>query len=1332
MNRKANGILTVAVLLTMLGPGLRWGSTSPEAASPRPLQEVPVVGDQGFVPKKKVECAIKAGSYEAEMLGHIQRSLSNGLTSERTDKDQSCPMDQPATAGLTKETIQAVIAVVPDPVHTNLALFFDRQMDALEQAAQDCGWIFDEAVLPWDSKSHLEPSDFRIRDAEKGEHAEKENYPGILIFRRILLSPSPIERSVTSSAYEEKVRRDPCGIVPEIGSSTQGTISSHDQTVPHNLLVFVVSETPTGGIRKTQFRNAVLLLHGLLGPEQPRVMRILGPTFSGSLQSLAELLQNCATSPPRYPCSGEHRVVINSGTVTSRDGVTKFSAVFNDNRDHITFHTLQEYDENAEYLFQKYACRHDYQTARIAVLSEDETAYGNMGPDREPGDGAGGNSNDGKCSSSDVLHLYFPRDISQLRSAYQKAALSDSSSANKVPRSNLPLDLESPSGDEDTVTHYSGKQLPLSQEAVLIGILTELRKHSIEIVLLRATNPLDQLFLSRYLRQAFPQARIVIAGADLLFAREIQDTRLHGVMALTTYMLSPGEEHLFPRAENEPMRTSHSDRVFSGSDAVGTYNAMSLLLVNPPMTLGGQSPQVDQARARFINEHCPKNSVLAHLAQYEWPHLAGPLDSTLLLRPPIHLSVLGHGGFWDVAILDPSILPAPAVNAEAFGPVPLVCDPYQNYSVDPGTSSIQQAIRKWGPKQVNFPLVPNSWKLFKIMVLGFSLTYLIALFSASVLSRSETIAHLAPAIEDSRKTLFAVAGYLHFLLLMIVLWSSFFYVKRTFKEIVFMILAGITLGLLYVVCVVDLQQRKAAKQARWFTIATIFTSLSVIVLWEMGYLNYMFMWRSLNLSSGVSPLLPVLLLLASGLWGVWHTLSGSVFVDQRRPALPKMPENEPNPPDLKRFRAILEDDQKTLLALLRPDHIDLRIVAIAVLVVVAAWELAEVKPVRSLEEPGYEYVLAALVIASLTLLVATSGRLLALWRELKWLLQSLDSSPLRRGFKKLKGFSWSPIWRIGAGGLGDFRRLLSLESEARERVTKFGPEPGEAWGPLGPYATADTTGFLRTAYENCLANWFSKSLHHASAGATAGPLRDNDDRRSSGRKSFTAAMKDLLPVRWITGWVMKTQEQRDLDAELIGQFATAQAGLSQESAWALGFLATEWQQTKQTPDAGGQQSTAAGVLAKLKKALDPAQPEDQRRADRIAAVEEFLARLYTTFILIAIVRLRSLVMAMGGMYIFIILALSSYPFQPQVGIRLSLLALLVLVVGAVGLVYAQMHRDPILSYITDTRPGELGADFWIRFASFVALPLLGLIASQYPEIGGSVNSWIEPALGALK
>ena len=59
-----------------------------------------------------------------------------------------------------------------------------------------------------------------------------------------------------------------------------------------------------------------------------------------------------------------------------------------------------------------------------------------------------------------------------------------------------------------------------------------MRAHNSQYLLLRSSNPLDQLFLSHFFRMTYPQGRIVIVGADLLLRRETGASGLNGVMTL--------------------------------------------------------------------------------------------------------------------------------------------------------------------------------------------------------------------------------------------------------------------------------------------------------------------------------------------------------------------------------------------------------------------------------------------------------------------------------------------------------------------------------------------------------------------------------------------------------------------------------------------------------------------------------------------------------------------------------------------------------------------------------------------------------------------------------
>jgi hypothetical protein len=102
------------------------------------------------------------------------------------------------------------------------------------------------------------------------------------------------------------------------------------------------------------------------------------------------------------------------------------------------------------------------------------------------------------------------------------------------------------------------------------------------------------------------------------------------------------------------------------------------------------------------------------------------------------------------------------------------------------------------------------------------------------------------------------------------------------------------------------------------------------------------------------------------------------------------------------------------------------------------------------------------------------------------------------------------------------------------------------------------------------------------------------------------------------------------------------------------------------------------------------------------------------------------------MYVFIVLSMNVYPFEPHAALQTLAVVLLAVMGAAVAFVYAQMHRDPILSRLTSTTSGELGWDFWLKLASAGAIPVFSLLAVQFPEINRFLFSWLEPALQAVK
>jgi hypothetical protein len=422
-------------------------------------------------------------------------------------------------------SIHFVIAAAPDPVHTHLGLFFDRSIDAIQQGAASRDYLFDRAIMPW---QYFVPQDTQETDQEKLVRKVRESYPGLMIFRK----------------------QDP----------------------KDSLFVFVVGETPTAGINKEQFYRTVEIVHEMReGQDTVRSVQsldfaVLGPSFSGSLYSLREILKQYQQKywkdrDKDAPALPVHAVVLATAAI----------ADFKQNAPSQARMTIYAQDAQAalDALF-RFASGLGYRDSEIALLNEDDTAYG---------------SGFLPQTQKDALSLSFPRGISQFRSAYSKdTQIQDQAGdANQPQRRNLRLDLELTGSDDDNVAPYAAAQTPLSQEAIMLEIVSELRRRDSKFILIRATDPLDELFLARYLGSQYPDGRLVVPTPDLLFARE-EGGVLDGVLGLNTYPVSP--------AYLNPTCADPRGSLFPAASSVGLYNAMASLAaeLSPPATASPAVP----------------------------------------------------------------------------------------------------------------------------------------------------------------------------------------------------------------------------------------------------------------------------------------------------------------------------------------------------------------------------------------------------------------------------------------------------------------------------------------------------------------------------------------------------------------------------------------------------------------------------------------------------------------------------------------------------------------------------------------------------------------------
>src|SRR5271155_1077440 len=140
--------------------------------------------------------------------------------------------------------VQFVIAILPDPVHTHLGLFFDRSAEALQQAAQMSNYVFDRAIMPWDRTPHTDASDLKARQEARAAQAQRESYPGLMLFR------ASVEPKTASAQADDSKQ-----------ALSANSPSTKSPTPPQGpLFVLIVGETPTAGVNKAQFRHALEII----------------------------------------------------------------------------------------------------------------------------------------------------------------------------------------------------------------------------------------------------------------------------------------------------------------------------------------------------------------------------------------------------------------------------------------------------------------------------------------------------------------------------------------------------------------------------------------------------------------------------------------------------------------------------------------------------------------------------------------------------------------------------------------------------------------------------------------------------------------------------------------------------------------------------------------------------------------------------------------------------------------------------------------------------------------------------------------------------------------
>src|SRR5438270_757610 len=261
MNRTAMGSAAGAVLIGALllrGP----------APAPRGPTQTPRASMQSGAPKAHPKAAKAkkeipedgpwkpSQDYFGPARSDVEECSAEAAAAGQTDKISINTLRDRLWCVPHNVTVQAMIAIVPDPVHTRLPLVFDRSIEAIQLAAQSMNYVADRYWLPWNPQGTPEWNNYDSRKKAEEDAETREEQPGLLMFR---------------------------------------WTGKPEDAIAQVLYVFVVAETPTTGINGRQFRNAAEYVQtlcwnaGAAGCSDWDRIRVLGPSFSGSLDSFVRL-----------------------------------------------------------------------------------------------------------------------------------------------------------------------------------------------------------------------------------------------------------------------------------------------------------------------------------------------------------------------------------------------------------------------------------------------------------------------------------------------------------------------------------------------------------------------------------------------------------------------------------------------------------------------------------------------------------------------------------------------------------------------------------------------------------------------------------------------------------------------------------------------------------------------------------------------------------------------------------------------------------------------------------------------------------------------------------
>jgi hypothetical protein len=432
--------------------------------------------------------------------------------------------------------------------------------------------------------------------------------------------------------------------------------------------------------------------------------------------------------------------------------------------------------------------------------------------------------------------------------------------------------------------------------------------------------------------------------------------------------------------------------------------------------------------------------------------------------------------------------------------------------------------------------------------------------------------------------------------------------------------------------------------------------------------------RAIHLSSGVCPILPLLLASLGFLTSAVVNLNGLTLARDRDPQMPELPRDVKVGPT-----AAYMCDRRISSAIeawgLLPGPLGL---VLGGSVLIVYFVSRPDKMFQSVDGSRLSLLYVITFVLSLWTIGWLWARFALTWKNLRFMLELLEGSPLRFAFSRLpKVFSLTPIWSYAG-----LRRsvILPLRWFEYRRVASLAEEKNQS----------------------------REELHKIWGG-------DHLDR----------LLSDLGDDLTLTDreYIRFSELQNDFSAELLSRSYVV-------NAWWRGGPDQDLPGQVQSGDTPSKSKGPTGSES-YKDVPAPCGATDSRGCE-VAISHEFVAMRFAAYIRYVTLQLKNLMTFMSMGFLFLLFAYVSYPFAEPKTIAWFTVALVGALLFGIGTVLIQMDRDPILSRLSETAPGEVDKTAFLKHMVTVGgLPLLTALSALFPSVGNLLFSWVRPLLEAL-